>query len=179
MSITYAEIEKANKQLKLTPIKGKDYAEVNQRVKAFRMVYPEGFITSHIDVLENGLCVMTAKVGEYTAEGKALVLGTGTAYEKESNSGINKTSYIENCETSAVGRALGMAGFGIDTAIASAEELSNALNAQSEFVPKCQSCGKQITPKEHDWSIKHFKGQILCRNCQQALAKQNGNQTTV
>ena len=58
------------------------------------------------------------------------VLGTGTAYEKESSSYINKTSYIENCETSAVGRALGMAGFGIDTSVASFEEVSNAIAQQ-------------------------------------------------
>ena len=57
-------------------------------------------------------------------------LGTGHAYEKESSSFINKTSYIENCETSAVGRALGMCGFGIDTSVCSAEELTNAINNQ-------------------------------------------------
>ena len=50
--------------------------------------------------------------------------------EKESTSYINKTSYIENCETSAVGRALGMAGFGIDTSVASYEEVSNAIAQQ-------------------------------------------------
>lgn len=59
-----------------------------------------------------------------------MVLGTGTAYEKEGSTFINKTSYIENCETSAVGRALGMAGFGIDTSIASAEEVQNAIANQ-------------------------------------------------
>jgi uncharacterized lipoprotein NlpE involved in copper resistance len=60
------------------------------------------------------------------------LLGTGHAYEKESSSFINKTSYIENCETSAVGRALGMAGFGIDTSVCSAEELTNAINNQED-----------------------------------------------
>ena len=60
------------------------------------------------------------------------MLGTGTAYEKESSTFINKTSYIENCETSAVGRALGMAGFGIDTSVASAEEVKNAINNQTK-----------------------------------------------
>ena len=51
---------------------------------------------------------------------------------KENSSFINKTSYIENCETSAVGRALGMAGIGIDTAVASAEEVQNAINNQNK-----------------------------------------------
>ena len=60
-------------------------------------------------------------------DGEGNVLGVGHAYEKEDSSFINKTSYIENCETSAVGRALGMAGFGIDASICSAEELQNAV----------------------------------------------------
>jgi hypothetical protein len=60
------------------------------------------------------------------------IIGTGIAQEKESSSYINKTSYIENCETSAVGRALGMCGFGIDTSIASYEEVTNAINNQEE-----------------------------------------------
>ena len=53
--------------------------------------------------------------------------------EKESTSYINKTSYIENCETSAVGRALGFMGIGIDASMASAEELVNALVGQEEI----------------------------------------------
>ena len=55
------------------------------------------------------------------------LLGSGHAYEKEGSTFINRTSYIENCETSAVGRALGMCGFGIDTSIASSEEVQNAI----------------------------------------------------
>ena len=55
-----------------------------------------------------------------------------TAYEKENSTFINKTSYIENCETSALGRALGIAGFGIDTSVASAEEVQNAINNQND-----------------------------------------------
>jgi hypothetical protein len=77
---------------------------------------------------ENGVCVFKASV--FDNDEDTLLLGTGHAYEKESSSFINKTSYIENCETSAVGRALAMAGFGIDTSIASAEEVGNAINNQ-------------------------------------------------
>ena len=58
------------------------------------------------------------------------VLSTGYAQEKENASVVNRTSYIENCETSAVGRALGMCGFGIDASVASAEEVKNAIEQQ-------------------------------------------------
>ena len=125
--MSYEDIKKANESIKTTPIKGKDYAEVNQRIKAFRMVYPEGFIITNLLSNENGVCVFTASCGTYGEKGEAFTLGTGTAYEKEGSSFINSTSYIENCETSAVGRALGMAGFGIDTSVASAEEVSSAV----------------------------------------------------
>lgn len=127
----FEDIRKANETIATTNIKGKEYAEVNQRIKAFRMVYPEGSIITDLVQLENGICTIKAviKNGE-------LVLGTGIAQEKESSSYINKTSYIENCETSAVGRALGMCGFGIDVSVCSAEELQNALNNQEKTAKK-------------------------------------------
>lgn len=123
--ITYADLQKANALIQTTDVKGKDYAEVPQRVKAFRSLYPQGTISTEIVMIENGLCVIHA-----TASVDGVVLGEGTAYEKEGSSFINKTSYIENCETSAVGRALGFAGFGIDASIASYEEVMNAKKQQ-------------------------------------------------
>ena len=122
----YLDLAIANETIKTTDIKGKDYAEVNQRIKAFRMVYPQGTINTQLVSNENGVCVFRASV--HAEDG--TLLGTGTAYEKENSTFINKTSYIENCETSAVGRALGMAGFGIDVSVASAEEVQNAINNQ-------------------------------------------------
>lgn len=132
MEISYTQIEKVNKILNTLDIKGKDYVEVNQRIKAFRMLYPTGTIQTEMISNENGVCVFKAIVGYYNDDTSILhVLGTGTAYEKENSTFINKTSYIENCETSAVGRALGMCGLGIDKSIASAEEVINAVNNQT------------------------------------------------
>ena len=122
----YLDLAIANETIKTTDIKGKEYAEVNQRIKAFRMVYPQGMIETQMLSCENGVCVFKANVYEPTG----VLLGTGHAYEKENSTFINKTSYIENCETSAVGRALGMAGFGIDVSVASAEEVANAIQNQ-------------------------------------------------
>lgn len=127
MEIKFEDIQKANETIKTTDIKGKEYAEVNQRIKAFRMVYPNGSITTELLALKDGVCIFKAKVTNNDGD----VIATGTAYEKENSTFINKTSYIENCETSAVGRALGMAGFGIDTSVASAEEVQNAIENQN------------------------------------------------
>ena len=94
------------------------------------MIYPQGSIKTEMLSNENGTCIFKAIIGYESENGEGIILGTGTAYEKENSSFINKTSYIENCETSAVGRALGMAGFGIDTSVASAEEVANAIQQQ-------------------------------------------------
>lgn len=143
IEITYADIEKACEGLKVTPIERynkktgkkdtKDYVDVAQRVKAFRRLYPQGFIKTDFVRLEGGFCVMRATAGFYNDEGTAVVIATGTAQESQDANMINKTSYIENCETSAIGRALGMAGIGIDGGIASADEMQNALKQQEQL----------------------------------------------
>ena len=74
----FEDLQKANKEIKTTNIKGKDYAEVNQRIKAFRMLYPNGSISTSIESLENGVVVMRAVVKDEEDH----VLGTGYAYEK-------------------------------------------------------------------------------------------------
>lgn len=134
--ITFEDIKNANESVRTTDIKGKEYTEVNQRIKAFRMVYPEGFIYTEIVSNADGICVMRAKAGYIDEDGNPIVLGTGTAYEKEGSTFINKTSYIENCETSCVGRCLGMLGFGVDTSVASAEEVQNAMANQNNPKPE-------------------------------------------
>ena len=124
--MNYIDLIEANNLIQKIDFKGKKYGEVAERIKAFRYVYPQGTIET--EMLSNDgevgkrTCVIKAKV--YNEQG--YLLGTGTAYEQEGNSYINKTSYIENCETSAVGRALSMAGFSIGTTIMSYEEISNA-----------------------------------------------------
>ena len=124
--MTYESLMIANQTITKIEVKGKEYAEVNQRIRVFRMLYPNGSIETNIESLEKGICVMSAVVKDDFGS----VLGVGHAYEKEDSSFINKTSYIENCETSAVGRALGMCGIGIDTSVASADEVLNAIKQQ-------------------------------------------------
>ena len=75
----YLDLAIANETIKTTDIKGREYAEVNQRIKAFRMIYPQGSIVTQMLSNENGVCVFKATVG--TDDG--VILGTGTAYEKE------------------------------------------------------------------------------------------------
>ena len=154
--ITYEQIEKANSEAKPSPIKNKPYIEVNERIKAFRKVYPTGSIMTEMVSNENGVCIFRATVG-FEDESGFHILGSGTAYEKEGSSFINETSYIENCETSACGRALGMAGFGIDTSVASFEEVSNAIANQTQS----ESEERKATPKQIELLSKKYTGENL------------------
>lgn len=136
--ITWEQIEKANETIKPLPITRTDkqtgkkvtkkYAEVNQRIKAFRMVYPTGTIQTTMINDADGICTFKADI----YDGDKL-LATGTARENIKSSYINQTNYIENCETSAVGRALGMCGFGVDASLASADEVQNAIEKQNKI----------------------------------------------
>lgn len=115
--------------MKTVNIKGKEYVEVNERIKYFRSQekYKDFSLESEIINLDNG--IVTIKAIIKNADDR--IIATGFAQEKENSSFINKTSFIENCETSAWGRALGNLGIGIDTSIASAEEVQNAQLNQS------------------------------------------------
>lgn len=161
---TFKDIEKANSTLSTTNIKGKDYAQVNQRIKAFRQLYPEGYICTNIVELDltNGIIVMTAEVGYYDANGVSHTLGEGTALEwkNDTKSMVNKTSYVENCETSAVGRALGMIGLGIDVSVASAEEVQTAIDHQD--------AGEEA-PAPVKNPIKKNTGSLTCEDCKKPI----------
>lgn len=112
-------------------IKGKEYVQVNERITYFRLNYKDHKIVTEIISIENGVCIMKAIILNPSNE----IISMGHAYEKEGSTFINKTSYIENCETSAIGRALGILGIGIDTSIASAEEVETAIANQNKSVP--------------------------------------------
>jgi hypothetical protein len=118
--------------LKTVDIKGKKYVEVNERLKFFRTEekYKDYSLESEIIELANGVITIKAII----KDGNGVVKATGLAQEKESSSFINKTSFVENCETSAWGRALGNLGIGIDTSVATADEVRNAINNQENTV---------------------------------------------
>lgn len=123
--ITYDQIAEVNKKLKKTNISGKNYVEVKERIKGFRMIVPDGFIRTKVELIDEDTCIATAEVGQSYPDGDRIY-ATGTAMESKTASRINAVSFIENAETSAVGRALGMLGIGIEAAVASAEEMTKA-----------------------------------------------------
>ena len=113
--------------MKKIQIKGKDYIEVNERIKEFHKTYKNGSISTDLIEMTDRFITKTTVIPDATIPERKF---TGIAYEKEDSTFINKTSALENCETSSVGRALGMLGIGIDTSLASYDEVANAVEQQ-------------------------------------------------
>ena len=110
-------------------VMGKDYATIALRVAvARRNLGARLRIETEIMHNDNEVCVVKATIFL-----NGLVVATGLAEEKKNASRINQTSALENCETSAVGRALAFCGMTNDK-IASAEEVSAAIEQQSKKV---------------------------------------------
>lgn len=124
------EILNSNEKIKFDPIHGKNYAPVKERVIAFRRVFPLGAINTEIIECDSEHVIMKTTI---LIDGE--IVSTGIAMEEKKLNKINNTSMFENCETSAVGRALGFIGFGISDGISSADELQNAL-IQQESIEK-------------------------------------------
>lgn len=122
----------AEKKIKSVRISGKEYALVSDRLKYFRE--SEAFVgwslITKVHECNAQTCVMEAQI--INPDGR--IIATGFAREERDNplSKVNKTSHVENCETSAWGRALANLGIGIDAAICSAEELVFALAQQTK-----------------------------------------------
>jgi len=119
--------------MKTIDIKGKPYVTVNERLKYFRgeNAYKGWQLVTSIVNADADMCLIKAEV----IDDDGRVVSTGHAYEESANGFINKTSHVENCETSAVGRALGNLGIGIDDSVASFEEVANAITQQEDKRP--------------------------------------------
>ena len=108
------------------------YVTVAERIAAFYQSYPTGRICTQIleHNEESGFILMRAEVFRSTDD--AQPSATGHAFEVRGDGYVNKTSYIENAETSAVGRALALLGFEVRRGIASREEMEKAARMPAE-----------------------------------------------
>lgn len=105
---------------KAIKFKGKHYVLVSDRVKYFNETYPKGSIkTELLSPLDADMVIVKATV--IPQEGQEFT-GMSQAKYSDLTSFVNKTSALENAETSAVGRALAFMGIGVVDWIASADE---------------------------------------------------------
>jgi len=143
-------------KFKTTNIKGKDYVEVNQRLLYFRNepAYAGWSLESELVDLQPDRCCVRAVI----RDNEGRIRASGHASEDRTSSMINKTSYVENCETSAWGRALACIGIGIETSIASSNEVQMAI-AQQNLGDLSDNLG--LVPDYDDMMLQTLKADYL------------------
>jgi hypothetical protein len=146
---------KTMNKLKTISIKGKPYVTVAERIKEFNNLYPNGRITTEIILSDENTVTMKATVTPDVKNPDRIFTGFSHEDKRNTMSMVNKTSHIENAETSCIGRALGIMGIGIIDSIASADEVTKAINAEKRIagetvqvsdtlqveIPMCSVCG--------------------------------------
>jgi len=105
-----------------------DYETVESRLEKWNGEYPDGRIETELIEASNTRFIVMAKL--FKTEADAKPCSTGLAFEVITEKGVNSTSALENCETSAIGRALANAGFAAKGKRASREEMAKVNNNQ-------------------------------------------------
>jgi len=159
-------------------IHGKEYYTVAERIGLLNEMLGkremEYSLNTELISWENGVVIMKATLT--LINGESVLTYTGHAYEKEDSSQINKTSALENCETSAIGRALSAAGFGGGNEFASADEVQNAIHQQnkSEVTPVNETQDK-VDYQNHSIEMEADNWETM-RNNKVGFGKHKNNQ---
>ena len=112
-------------------IHGKEYVEVKDRIAEFNQSFPNGMIETEIVNQTESTITIRAKVTPDVEKPQRYFTGHAQEWKDDPKSPVNKTSYVENCETSAWGRALAAMGIGVVDSIASADEVEIAKNKEA------------------------------------------------
>lgn len=155
-AIEWKDIEKVNKDIKTIQIKRnekddkgkwvetvKDYAPVNERIIAYRKLYPFGTLSSSINYTDKFV-----EVEAVVTDNKGKMLSTAHARES-----LGTQFSLEKAETSAIGRAIGMLGIGIQTSISTADDMQN-VEDKKIFDEPMESIEALVEEFEKIYSIK-------------------------
>jgi hypothetical protein len=138
-----------------------DYETVEERLVKFWKDHPDGQI--HTKVLEHTSARFIVEASIFRTEADPRPWTTGLAEETVQGRGVNATSALENCETSAIGRALANAGYATKGKRASREEMTKVaakaavVNQVAQVKAKMAETSKEYVPiaKEDDpWTVK-------------------------
>jgi hypothetical protein len=167
--------------MKTINIHGKNYVPVNERLKEFHKLFENGMVETKIieSDMTSGTIIMQAIIYPDAAKKERFFTGHAFEFRGDTKSMVNAASWVENCETSSIGRALGALGIGIDDGFASANEVENKTGraytpvkaskpADSEYSQEipvsnlCDKCGSEM--------IAGKSGKLYCKPCYIAWA---------
>jgi len=111
-----------------------DYETVETRLEKWHGQYPDSRVETELIEASNTRFIVFCKLFKTEADPKPCA--TGLAFETITEKGVNSTSALENCETSAIGRALANAGFAAKGKRASREEMAKVNNQPNQYEKK-------------------------------------------
>ena len=133
-------------QEKAIQFKGKSYVQVKDRVAYFNTEYSNGCIETELVEVRDSMVIFKAVAIPDVDKPNRYFTGYSQASFNDTNSFVNKTSALENAETSAVGRALAFMGIGVIDSIASVDEINKTTYTPRPIQPTmasavCKLCG--------------------------------------
>ena len=146
-----------SKETGIIKIHNKEYKTVALRVNEFRQTHNIDLgITTELVEANDSVVIMRASI----ADKDGFVIGTGYAEEQRNSTMINKTSALENCETSAIGRALAACGYA-GTEYASANEVENAIHQQKQpYTPQQKKAFKSFIDADDSLGLYLFSKRV-------------------
>ena len=134
-----------------------DYETVESRLEKFWKEFPDGRVSTELEVCEAHRYVVKAYL--YRTYLDQVAYSTGFAEEKDSDRGVNATSALENCETSAIGRALANAGFATKGKRPSREEMVKVSMGSPNTIKTEKPILKEKFPEpvKDAWTIENPK----------------------
>ena len=122
-----------------------DYETVEVRLEKFIKDYPDFRVSTEMEVCEKDRYVVKAYLFKTASDSVAWT--TGYAEEKITDLGVNSTSALENCETSAIGRALANAGYAAKGKRPSREEMTKVVAKKPE-----KPAVQDVVPEQDYWT---------------------------
>ena len=146
----------SNSKIKTITIQRKEYVMVNEKVKFFRSEpqYKDWSIESDIIKHEDNDVIVKTVV----RDNKGVIRSSGLAHEVAGSSKINSTSHVENCETSAIGRAMAGLGIGVDSSYSSGNEVIQTIAKQDAGISNTKP-DLELTDDVFTNALNHLKKQ--------------------
>ena len=151
-----------------------DYEPVEVRLEKFIKDYPDFRVSTELEVIESNRYIVKAYLFKTATD--SVAWATGLAEETVTSRGVNQTSALENCETSAIGRALANAGYAPKGKRPSREEMTKVVKAPAPKVEK----DYWTTPfGEQDESIKEVPAPVTMEAAVNTVAEILGTEKVV